>query len=180
MSKVSWKVLLNIPAKYQSTSTTIIFGMKNGTKKFPKSHSETCSGVISVSPLDAPIPNPVIQSRHSRIFLNTSWYGIYPGSQKSRNKMPNGVSDSNVWSRWCASREHELTNWQCVQALMQWYTSLLTIGHQNHASILNKVLLLCMCPTSGYKWHAEITTYINLIGTTLRLSCTTLSISGLV
>ena len=65
-------------------------------------------------------------------------------------------------------------NLQCAQAFMNWATSLLTIGHQKRASILNKVICSCICTTMGYTWHAYIKTNLNLMGTTTSLSCPTL------
>ena len=38
ISNVSWKVSLKIPGKIPSTSTTIVFGSPNETRKFPKYH----------------------------------------------------------------------------------------------------------------------------------------------
>ena len=61
---------------------------------------------------------------------------------------------------------------------MKWVTSLLTIGHQNCAIILNKGICECMCPDSGYMWHAEITINLNLTGATLSLICLTLDVRG--
>ena len=61
---------------------------------------------------------------------------------------------------------------------MNWYTSLLTIVHKNCASILNNILCSWLCPANGYTWHAEITTCMNLAGTTLILSCLTLAVRG--
>ena len=61
---------------------------------------------------------------------------------------------------------------------MNWDTSLLTIGHKNRASILNKDLCSWLCPDNGYNWHAEITTSLNLTGNNLSLSCLTLDVHG--
>ena len=72
ISKVSWKVFLEIQAKIPSASTTIIFGSPNGIKKFPKSHCAAYSNVIYFKPIAASIPNPVIQSRHVRILIDPS------------------------------------------------------------------------------------------------------------
>ena len=41
ISKVSWKFFLKITAKISSASTTIIFGIPNGTKTLPKYHHVT-------------------------------------------------------------------------------------------------------------------------------------------
>ena len=178
ISKVSWKLFLDIPGKIPSASTTIIFGSPNGTKKFPKYYFAAWSDVISFSPIAAPSPNPVIQSRHGRILRDPSQYGMYPGSQKSINTMSNGVSDSIVISNCCASWEHELKHWQCAYALINWNTYLLTIGPQNHASTLNKVLCSWLFPSNVDMCPAYITTSLNLEGTTLSLSCITLAVRG--
>ena len=115
--KVSWMVFLNIQEKI-SASTTIIFGISNRTKKFPKAHRETWSDVIYFSLLDDPIPDHFIQSRKVRILWDPYWSRMSPGSQNNRNITSNGVSDSIIWSFWCASLDHEFTNWKDVQALM--------------------------------------------------------------
>ena len=60
ISKVSWKVFLNITEKNPSASTTIIFGSPNGTKKFPKDHYAAWYDVIYFSPVAVPNPNTVI------------------------------------------------------------------------------------------------------------------------
>ena len=110
ISKVSWKVFLNIPTKITSTSTEIIFGSPNGTKKFSKSHHATWSNVFSLSLVAAPISNTVIRYRHVRILIDPPQSGMYPGYQKYRNTTLNGASESIVWSISCASREHEVPN----------------------------------------------------------------------
>ena len=56
--------------------------------------------------------------------------------------------------------------------------SILTIVHKNHSIILNKVLFSWMCPTIIYMWNADITTCLNLKGTTTRLSFLTLAVCG--
>ena len=140
MIQVYWKVFFNTPEKNSSASTTIIFGNPNGTKKSPKFHSATWSGVICFSPLVDPIPNPFIQSRHVWIFWDTSQSGMFPGSQNYIHTTSNGVYDSFVWSICCALWEHEFSNCQYEKARMNEDTYLLTIGHQNHASILNYIL----------------------------------------
>ena len=103
ISKDSWKVLLDIPEKSPSASTTIIFGRSNETKKFPKPHRVTWYDVIYFSPLAGPIPNHVIKYRRVRILRDPYRYGMSPGSQKSRNITSNELYDSSVWSICCAS-----------------------------------------------------------------------------
>ena len=179
ISKVYRKVFLNIPSKIPSTFTTIIFESPNWTNKFPKAHREAWSDVISFIILAAARPNPFIQSRQVRILRYTYWSGMYPGPQKSINTTTNGISDSIVWSNCCASWEHEFTNWQCEQALINWPTSLLAIGHPKRASILNYVLWSWLWPASGDMWHSYITTRLNLMGTTIRLSCITSDVHGM-
>ena len=178
ISKVYWKVPLNISSNSPSSSTTIIFGIPNGTKKFPKAHRAAWYDLIYFIPMAAPISNPVIKSRHVSILQYPSWYRITPGTQKSSNTTSNVVSESIVWINCCVSWKHEFTNWQCSQALINWATSLLTIGHQKHASILNKVLCSWLWPANVDTWHADITTCMKLTGTTLSLSCLTLDFRG--
>ena len=149
ISNIYWKVFLKIPAKIPAASTKIIVGNPNGAKKFPKSHCADWSDVISFIPMDDPITNPVIQSMNMRILRDPYQSGMYPGSQKSINTTPNGLSDSIVLSNCCDSREHEFTNRQYAQALIKCYTSLLTIIHQNRASIMNKVLCSWLCTANG-------------------------------
>ena len=96
ISKVYCKLLMNIPAKIPSASTTIIFGSPNVTNKFPKSHSAAWSDVIYFIPMAAPIPNPVIQSRNVRILQDKSRSGMSPCIQKSINTTLNRVSESIV------------------------------------------------------------------------------------
>ena len=146
--------------------------------KFAKAHRAAWLDVIYLFPVASDIKNTVIQSMHVRILRYIYWSGMSPGSQKSRNNTSNRVSDSIVWSNCCASWEHEFTNWKCAQAIINWVTSLLTIGHQNNSSILNKVLCSWIWPASGYTWHADITTCLNLTGTILSLSCLTLAERG--
>ena len=173
LGKYSWK-----SQKIPSASTTIIFGSSNGTKKFPKPHCVTRSDIIYFSPLAATNPNNFIQSRNVKILRDKPRYGMPPVPQKSINTMPNGVSESIVWIIFCDSWEHEFTNWKCAQDLMKWETYLLTTGHKNCASILNKVLCSWMCPTSGDTWHSDIPTCMNLRGINIRLSCPTLDVCG--
>ena len=176
ISKVSWKFLLDIIAKIPSESTTIIFGIPNGTKKFQKYHCVAWTDVISFRPMSAPRQNSVIQSRHVRIIRNTYRSGMYPVYQKSRNTTSNEVSDSILWSNCYAPWDHVFTNLKYAQALINWATSLSNTGHKNRASILNKDLWSWLCPANGDTWHAEITTCMNFTGTTLRLSCLTLAL----
>ena len=75
---------------------TINFGIPNGTKKFPKDHHATWYDVIYSSTLDDTIPNTFIKYKHVRILQYPSQYGMSPGSQKSRNTTPNGVSESII------------------------------------------------------------------------------------
>ena len=152
------------------------FGIPNGTRKFPKYHCATWSDVIYFSPVDYPIPNPVIQSRHVGILRYPYWYGMSPVTKNSINTMSNRVSNRIAWSILCASREHEFYNWQCAQALMKWTTPLWIISHKNSANILNKVTWSCMFPDTEDTWHDDITTCMNLSGTTIRLSCPTLNV----
>ena len=53
----------------------------------------------------------------------------------------------------------------------------LLINHwpQNRASILNKVLCSWLCPDNGDTWHDDITTCLNLTGTTISLISLTLA-----
>ena len=140
ISKVYWKVFLNITAKNSSASTTIIFGIPNTTNKFPKSHCAAWYDLIYFRPTDDPILNPFIQSKNVRILQRPSLSDMFPGSQKYINTSSNWVSDSIVWSNCCAYWDHEFTNWQCAQALMNCSTSLLTTGQKNFSSIMNEVL----------------------------------------
>ena len=112
ISEVYQKVFLDITEKSKSASTTINFGSPNRTNYFPKSHHTIWSDIIYFIPLAATIPNNVIQYRYVRILRYPYRYGMYPGYQKSRNTMTNGVSDSIVLIIFCASRDHEFTNWQ--------------------------------------------------------------------
>ena len=150
----------------------------NGTNNFLKSHCATWCGVLCLSPLASPIPNSVIKFRHIRILRYTSWYGMPPVSPKYINTTSNGVSDSTVWIIWRASWDHEFTNCKFSQDLINWSTSLLTIDHQNRASILNKVLCSWLCPANGDKCHADINTSVKLKSNTINLSCLTLAVSG--
>ena len=127
LSKVSWKYFLNIPAKQLSASKTIVFGSPNLTKKFPKAHHVNCYDVISFSPLYAHRPNSVIKSRHVRILRDPYQYGMSHFSKNYMNTTSHGVSDSITWSVWWALWEHEFTYFWCMQDLMNWTTSLLTI-----------------------------------------------------
>ena len=61
---------------------------------------------------------------------------------------------------------------------MNFATSSFTIGHQNRTSIMNEVLCSWMYPDSGDMWHADINTCLNLMGTTLNLSCLTLALQS--
>ena len=63
---------------------------------------------------------------------------IVPKSLKIPCQM--GYLTQFYWSIFCASWEHEFNNWQCAQDILDWDNSLLTIGHQNSTSILNKFL----------------------------------------
>ena len=171
ISKVYCKLLMNIPAKIPSASTTIIFGSPNVTNKFPKSHSAAWSDVIYFISMAAPIPNPVIQSRNVRILQDKSRSGMSPCIQKSINTTLNRVSESIVWTNCCVSWDHEFTNWKCAKALIKWAISLLTIGHKKRASILNKFVCSWLWLANGDTSNADITTCMNLTGSTLSLSC---------
>ena len=116
ISKVYWKVFLNIPEKFH-LHPQICFGIPNGTKNLLKAHCAAWSDIISFIPVAAAIPNPFIQSRHVRILQYPSWSGMSPGSQKSRITTSNGVSDSIVWSNCCALWDHEFNNWQLHRLL---------------------------------------------------------------
>ena len=144
----------------------------------PKDHSTTCYDVIWFGTLASPIPNSVLKFRHIRILRYTSWYGMSPGSPKSINTTSNGVSDSTIWIIWRASWDHEFTNCKFSQDLINWSTSLLTIGHQNRASILNKVLCSWLCPANGDKCYNDINTSVKFKSNTIKLSCLTLAVSG--
>ena len=89
----------------------------NGTRKFPKAHCSAWSNVISFSPMAAPSSNPIIQSRHVRILQDPYWSRVSSGSQKYRNTMSDGLSDSILWRKCGASWDHEFTNWR-IQALI--------------------------------------------------------------
>ena len=95
ISKVSWKLFLNIPENSICIHDNH-FGILNGTKNFQKAHFTTWSDVISFSPLAAPSLNTVIKSRHVIIFRDPYQSRMSPGYQKSRNTTSNGVSDSIV------------------------------------------------------------------------------------
>ena len=51
------EIIFEHSIKSPSASTAIIFEIPNGTKKFPKSHRATWSGVIYFIPLSVTIPN---------------------------------------------------------------------------------------------------------------------------
>ena len=157
---------------------TILFGSPNGTNKFPKYHVTSWFGVNSFIPMVSSSPNTVVQYRHVIILQDPSWSVISPDSQKFINTTSNGVSESIVWSIWCSLWDHEFSYWQFVQDLMNWYTSLLTIGFQNHFSILDKVLCEWICPDRIDIWYADIATCLNLTETNISLSCLNLSICG--
>ena len=123
--------------------------------------------------------NLVIQSRYFRILRYTSQSGIFPGYQKSINTTSKWVSESIIWSIWCASLENKFINLQCDQAIMNWYIFLLPVFHQNPASILNKILCSWLFSSSGDTLHSGITKCMNLTGTTLRPSLLTLDVHGL-
>ena len=166
------------PIKSPSASTTIIFGNPNETKKFLRSHRATWYHVIYFIILASPIPNHVIQHRHVRIFRYPYWSWISPSYQNSINTTSNGVYESIVLSIFWSSLDHKFADCKFDQAVMNWSTSVLTIGHKNCASILNTVLWSWLCPASGNTCHADITIFMNLKGTTLRLSQLTLAVCG--
>ena len=66
ISKLSW-IFLHITGKSPSASTTVVFGIPIGKKKFPTAHRVALYDVISFYPISAPSPNHVIQSKHVRI-----------------------------------------------------------------------------------------------------------------
>lgn len=129
--RVFWKLFLKISEKILYVSTINIFRITNEVMRFPKAHCATCFDVISVTPLNFPIPNPIIHSKHVRILCEPSWYGILYGSQNSNNTILYRLLYSVMWSMCCTSLEHYLSNHQFPQALMNWYPSILPICNKN-------------------------------------------------
>ena len=150
------------PIKIPSPYTTIIFVIPNVKKKFPKAHPVTWFDVIWFNPLAAPSPNPGIQSRNVTILRYPSLSGFSPGYQDSRNTTSDGLSELIIWSNCCALWEHEFNNKQFSQALINWAISLLTIGHQNRASNLNKVLWSWLWPANGVSYALRFTSYYSV------------------
>ena len=148
ITKVSWKVFLKIPEKFYLHPQNHFWNPK-WNKEVSKIPSCVLVWWNLLQSSGCSYPNPFIWYIHVRVLRDPSRSVMFPGSKQYRNTTSNGVSGSIVWSNCCASREHEFTNWQFLQALMNWYNLLLTNGQDCiHSSSMGNggVVVLLICP----------------------------------